>query len=457
MASRPIRLLLCDECDRFNDSAGEEGDPIALAEKRQTSYWNYKTGLFSTPTVEGVSRIDAEYVTGTQEEWQHQCPNCGEWHFLDYRQMAVDYENKIDEYNRRNVIVNDVKWRCPDCGNEFSELQMKNAPQKYMAHNLDALKNGVRSFHINGFSSTFLSWKTIYREYLEAQGDPLRESVVFNTRFGLSYKLKGEYNDENQFLNRREEILSELPDEVKILTAGVDVQANRLEISVFGWGYGEQAFGICHSVIRGSPTEASTWIALDNFLDREYHFANGTSLKIVRTFIDSGFATKTIYDYCRQRMEHGVFAIKGTGAVGVPLIYRYTNIRSYGIILTVLGVNDGKNQIFSRLAIDSPRGNYIHYYKDNENFRRGFDAEYFKQLISERRVARKAGGLVQLVWEKVGDKARNEPLDCFVYSLAAFKSCIGNESADDFLRRLEGEVEVAKPARKIQSRSIDIY
>ena len=104
LASRPIRILLCDEVDRFPQSAGQEGDPVDLAAKRMTTYWNYKMGLFSTPTAEGASRIDIEYLAGTQEEWQHRCPNCGEYHALDYRQMQVDFAEKRDEAGNKTVI-----------------------------------------------------------------------------------------------------------------------------------------------------------------------------------------------------------------------------------------------------------------------------------------------------------------------------------------------------------------
>lgn len=463
LASRPIRILLCDEVDRFPESASDEGDPISLAEKRQTTFFNYKTGIFSTPTVEGVSHIDKEYNLGTCEQWQHQCPNCKEFHFLDYRDMQVDFSEKVDEYQNKTIVVNSVNWRCPNCGFEFSELTMKSAPQKYIAQNPDALKNGVRSFWINGFSSTFLSWKTIMKEYLEAKGDPVRESVVFNTRFGMSYKLTGEFSDENAFLNRREEITSELTEGVLLLTAGVDVQANRLEVSVFGWGFNEQCFGICHEIIRGSPNEAATFMALDSFLDREFHFSNGDKLKIARTFIDSGFATKNIYEYCRTRQQRGIFPIKGNGGVGVPLIYRYSHIRDKNIILTILGVNDGKSQIFSRLAIDKPENaGYIHFYKDNEKFRRGFDRNYFQQLIAEKRVVRKSGGLLQIVFEPIQAKVRNEALDCFTYSLAAKVSCVGNMDSDKFFAALadsktEKPAIKKTPAKKIQCRSIDIF
>lgn len=449
LASRPIRILLCDETDRFPISAGSEGDPISLAEKRQTTYWNYKTGLFSTPTVEGESRIDAEYRIGTQEQWQHCCPNCGEYHFLDYRQMVVDFEETVDEHKNKTVLVKSVKWRCPDCGMEFDEMRMRNAKQKYIAQNPDAIKNSIRSFWINGFSSAWLSWKLIMREWLEARGNPARESVVFNTRFGKSYRLTGEFNDENIFLQRRESYPAELPEGVLLLTGSVDVQANRLEYEICGWGVGEQCYGIVRGIIRGEPNDAATWQGLDSVMDREYFFANGTALLVARCFIDSGYATKSVYEYCRYNRHKGRFAIKGSGAVGIPLLYKYANPKGAGVILTILGVNDGKQEVFSRLAIDAPGNMYFHFPVDDEFLKRGYDEVYFKQLISEKKVVRKSGGLLNVVWEPVSAGVRNESLDLRVYNIAAMKSCIGNLGETFWTRQAQS---LKTPVRKTEER-----
>lgn len=97
LASRPIKILLADEVDRFPDSAGTEGDPVDLAVKRMTTFWDRVMGLFSTPTISGESRIEEEYQEGTQEEWQHECPNCKEYHLLTHRQMFTDYETVTDK------------------------------------------------------------------------------------------------------------------------------------------------------------------------------------------------------------------------------------------------------------------------------------------------------------------------------------------------------------------------
>ena len=407
LASRPIRILLCDECDRFATSAGAEGDPISLAEKRQSSYWNAKTFICSTPTVEGESRIDAEYQLGTQEEWQHKCPNCGTFHTLKFEDMKVDFEEKLVN-NNRTVIVNSVYWRCEDCGFEYSELAIKNSEQRYLIKNPAALKTGVRSFFINGFASPWVSWKTIMQEYLTAKGNPAREAVVYNTRFGRSYKLTGEYSDENEFLRRREHYAAELPDGVLILTGAVDVQYNRLEYLVCGFGIDEECWGILRGIVRGSPQDVSTWQQLDQILDHEYKFFNGTGLKIARTFIDSGYSTKMVYDYCKANQFKGRYAIKGTGIISAPIIYKYFYPKNAGIVVTILGVNDAKQEIFSRLSIEKPGANYLHF---PENPERGFDSTFFQQLISERRVIKRSGGLLYSVFEPVRAKIRNEAID----------------------------------------------
>lgn len=464
LASRPIRILLCDEVDRFPVSAGGasgEGDPVDLAAKRMTTFWNYKMGLFSTPTNEGASRIDVEYLAGTQEEWQHQCPNCGEFHSLDYRQMQTDYTEQTDEAGNKTVIVKKVLWRCPDCGFEFDERAIKSAPQKYVAQNPDAIHNEIRSFWLNGFSSPWLTWAGIMREWLEAQGMPTRETVVCNTRFGLSYKLAGEYDDEKVFLDRRDEYDAEIPEGVLLLTGAVDVQKNRLEYEIAGWGFGEERFGIMRGVIMGEPTDVGTWHELDKILDREFHFANGNALKISRTFIDSGYSTRAVYEYCTENIHKQRFPIKGKGGAGLPLLYQYSKLKNLPLPLTILGVDDGKQEIFARLGIGEIGAQFMHFPKDDAFIeRRGYNSLYFKQLIAERRIFRKVGGVVQVAWEPVADGVRNEALDMAVYNLACMKSCEAKRGAEFWKKRAEliqSKVEVPKvQARASQSNTGDV-
>lgn len=424
LASRPVRVLLADEVDRFPDSAGTEGDPVDLAAKRMTTFWNRVMGLFSTPTNEGSSRIDVEYQTGTQEEWQHECPNCGEYHLIRHTEMECETEEHKDAKGRKIVIVSDVKWRCPDCGSTFSEDEMRKVPQKYISKNPAALHNGIRSFFVNGFTSPWLTWNDIMREWLESKGDPTREKVVMNTRFGESYAQQGAFEDYQQFIRRREKYGADLPDGVLLLTGAVDTQDNRLEYEITGWGYGEECWGICKGVILGQPDNKATWDALDAVLDKVYRFKNGTGLKVARAFIDSGgHYTSKVYEYCEKNFSKQRFAIKGTaGTPGIPLNYKIGKASGSKIPLVMLGVDDGKQQVMNRLAIDEPGAKYFHFPLDEEFLgTRGYDELYFKGIISEHKKKVKRKGVIHEIWEPTAG-VRNEPLDLRVYNLACMNS-----------------------------------
>lgn len=424
LASRPVRVLLADEVDRFPDSAGTEGDPVDLAAKRMTTFWNRVMGLFSTPTNEGSSRIDVEYQTGTQEEWQHECPNCGEYHLIRHTEMECETEEHKDAKGRKIVVVNDVKWRCPDCGSIFSEDEMRKVPQKYISKNPAALHNGIRSFFVNGFTSPWLTWNDIMREWLEAKGDPTREKVVMNTRFGESYAQQGAFEDYQQFIRRREKYGADLPDGVLLLTGAVDTQDNRLEYEITGWGYGEECWGICKGVILGQPDNKATWDALDVVLDKVYRFKNGTGLKVARAFIDSGgHYTSKVYEYCEKNFSKQRFAIKGTaGTPGIPLNYKIGKASGSKIPLVMLGVDDGKQQVMNRLAIEEPGAKYFHFPLDEEFLgTRGYDELYFKGIISEHKKKVKRKGVIHEIWEPTAG-VRNEPLDLRVYNLACMNS-----------------------------------
>lgn len=424
LASRPVRILLCDEVDRFPDSAGTEGDPVDLASKRMTTYWNRVMGLFSTPTNEGASRIDIEYEAGTKEEWRHQCPHCGEFCKLKYSDMETDAE-RVEGTSRKTYLIKSVKWRCPYCGFDATEQEMKRASQKYIVTNPKALGNGCRSFSLNAFSSPWISWAEIMREWLEAKGDPEREKVVQNTRFGESYSSPKAFEDEEIFLRRRETYGAELPQGVLYLTAAVDTQDNRLEYEVCGWGTEEECWGIRKGIILGSPGSENTWAQLDAVLDHPYSFADGKKLKVVRTFIDSGgHFSSAVYAYCRANIAKQRFAIKGKGGIpGMPLYgNKLGKAEDATLPLVILGVDDGKEMVLSRLSIKEAGPKYFHFPLDEKGVdRRGYDDIYFKGIISEHRKRIKKNGIFREIWEPTAG-VRNEPLDLRVYNLACMLS-----------------------------------
>lgn len=442
LAKRSIKILLCDEVDRFAKSAGSEGDPVDLAVKRTSNFWDAKIGLFSTPTDEG-SRIYQEYMLGCQKRWKHRCPNCGEFEWLSIDDMFYDYD-EFEVKGRKSHHVKHVKWRCPDCGMEFTEAQMKSSEQKYVADNPGI--RDVQSFKVNAFSSPWLDWRKLIGEYLDAKDNIESMKTFVNTRLTEVYKPVGELKDIDKYMARREEYKAQVPDGVLILTAAVDVQNNRLEYEIKGWGKGEESWGIRKGIIVGVPDQAETWRELDDILDRTYHFADGTGIQVHRTFIDSGGSyTQEVYQYCSANVHKQRFAIKGASEFSAPIIYKTAKAKGFeNLLLLLLGVSQAKQYVFQRLKeIDMPGPGYIHF-PSNEG--RGYDDVYFRGLLAERMEQKLIKGKLISQWVNIAKDHRNEPLDLSVYNLACIKSIDPDWSRFEDLR--QGRVEEKKSGRK---------
>lgn len=441
LAKRSVKLLLCDEVDRFAKSAGTEGDPVDLAIKRTSNFWDAKIGMFSTPTDEG-SRIYREFMLGTQEKWEHECPNCHSFHWLDLDNMEYDY----DEYEvkeRKSYHVKNVVWRCPDCGFSFTEAQMKASNQKYIPQNPNI--KDVRSFQVNAFSSPWLDWKDLIAEYLVAHNNPEQLKTFVNTRLAEIFRPVGQIKDINALMERREFYEAEVPEGVLILTAAVDVQNNRLEYEICGWGRDEECWGIRKGIILGVPDQPHTWDDLDEVLDRTYHYKDGTGIKVSRTFIDTGGGySDEVYSYCEKTAYKERFGIKGASEFSVPIIYKPAKAKGHeNLLILLIGVSQAKTYIYQRLHdITEPGGGYFHF-PNNEG--RGYDEVYFKGLMAEQLEQKLVKGRLVSVWVNIAKDHRNEPLDLKNYNLAAIKSMNPDWSKYEKIRN--GEVNSEKVKR----------
>jgi len=411
LASRPIRILLCDEVDRFPISAGTEGDPIALAEKRQQTFWNRKKVYVSTPTIEGASRIQNDYLKGTQEKWMKKCPCCGEYVFINFYGTKFQHE----WISPKVANVWDVNFKCPECWAEADEFAWKAQPGKWIAENPNI--KGTRSFHLNAFYSPWYHWDAIIKEWLEAKKDPKLLQVVINTLFGLPYKEKLDIDSEDDFLKRREPYESELPDGVLLLTCGVDTQDDRLEYEVTGWGRGDESWGIEYGVVLGKPDDPTTWQMLDDKLKKVHHFEDGKGLLIACTCIDSGgHFTTEVYKFCKKNEHRRIVAVKGKGGPGMQLIHKLSRNNKENALVIILGVDEGKTNIISALKVEEPGPRYCHF-PDEED--RGYVRSYFSGLLSEHQELIRTGGIAHYVWKKNVEHARNEAFDTRNYAQAA--------------------------------------
>lgn len=419
LASKPVRYIFLDEIDRFPASAGTEGDPIELAERRTETYrHNRKIVKTSTPTIKGVSKIEKAYLKGTQEEWHTECPHCRNFSFIQFDDVKFDREKFKDEGGEINYIVRNARWQCPLCKREIAEHDAKRCPAKWVIKNERALENGVRSFRLNAFMSPWSDWKEIALSFLHAKDDPERLKVFHNTMLGESWELRDRSGAPEKLYDRREHYNAEIPTGVLVLTMGIDTQDNRLEYEVVGWDRNEQSWGIERGIIPGRADSPGVWEEVDALLDREWKMQNGMGMRVLATFIDSGgHFTQDVYRECARRHMRHIWPIKGEGGAGKLYVRRMKSGTGYsGAYAFMIGVDVGKEAILYATGVEEPGPRYMHYPIDE---RRGYDMEYFHGLLSEKQVIHRRAGQSVLVWEKIYE--RNEPLDMRNYALAAYR------------------------------------
>ena len=312
--------------DRWALSAGSEGDPWALAAARTTTFYNAKMVAVSTPTIKGYSRIEKLFLDGTQERWCSQCPSCGEWHNITFDDIKFDFDT-TGSGRRKSYTLHSVHWCCPSCGCLHTEAEMRAQPARWIAENPGAIERGRRSFWVNAFSSPWRSWDKIVLKFLEVKNDPEELKVFYNTVLGELWEDRGDLEDEDTMLARREDYGTredgtpvELPDGVLVLTCGVDTQDDRLEYEVVGHGHYGETWGIKKGIIMGDPNYDDPWERLDEVVSHVYKFQNGRGLTVSMTCVDSGgHKTQSVYMQTRARLQRRIFAIKGQGGDGIPI------------------------------------------------------------------------------------------------------------------------------------------
>lgn len=409
LASRPIRILLCDEVDRYPASSGDEGDPLTLAVKRTANFWNRRIVMVSTPVMKQTSRIEPAFEQSTKDEWCVPCPRCGEYQPYSWDRIL---------YKERTEPV----MRCVHCGQESGESEWKFGTGKWIA----GAESGIRGFHLNAFASPWVTWPEIVAGYLEAYavGEEALKGWI-NTALGESYE-NSEGVIELEDLNSNGEDYPKLPDgtqavpeDVLVLTCGVDVQDDRLELEVVGWGLGNQSWGIEYKILYGSPGGADVWRDLDSYLAKPFRKRTGEELLIACTCIDSGgHNTDAVYKFTKARTRRRIFPIIGRGAWGMPSVRKPSRNNRYRVPLFTLGVSTIKGTLHTRLKAQKGEGGYCHFPKSKET---GYDEIYFAGLLSERMVVKRGRGREFVRWELRDAKTRNEPLDCRVYAIGAYE------------------------------------
>ena len=421
LASRPIRLVLCDEVDRYPASAGAEGDPIQLAKKRSATFWNRKIVLVSTPTNKGASRIEDAFEKSDMRFYHIPCKHCS-------HKQTMKWSNVQWTDNDPST----AKYVCDGCGTLWNDAD-RIWSIRHGEWVATAPFTGVAGFAINGMYSPWTPLSDGVREFLTVKKNPEQLRVWTNTYLGETWEDQGEQVDDYMLADRREP-MEVVPDEAVMITAGVDVQDNRLEMSVIGWGRDDESWVIAHETMYGDPSTPQLWTTLDSRLMKRYTTTSGREIGIRAACVDSGgHFTNSVYKYCKKNYGRRIFAIKGRGGEGTAIVAKPSRNNVVKCPLFPVGVDTVKDLLFARMRIADPGPGYIHFHEDLED-------EYFKQLTAEKVVTKYHRGFKKRVFQKI--RPRNEALDCMVYAVAAY--AIININVNTLADKIEAEL--AQPA-----------
>lgn len=442
LRSMPARYLFFDEVDAYPGDVEGEGDPVNLAKARSRTFSKKKIFLCSTPTIENRSRIEFAFNQTDQRRYFVPCPECSHMQWLQWQQ--IKWEKGKPET---------AHYECESCQFKIYNWQKTEMLQKgEWRATAESTNPKVVGFHLSALYSPvgWLSWEDCVRLWDEANREKNQEKLktFINTILGETWKDKGEAPDWKRLYERRDTYeINSLPEGVCFLTAGVDVQKDRLEVEIVGWARGKRSWSIDYRVFPGDTSSISNpcWQQLSALLGEVWQTKGKQDLEIKLMTVDSGFNTQTVYGWCRQYPMAKVIAVKGvesqTVAIGSPsavdVNVRGTKMRR-GLRVFPVGVNMIKSELYGWLRLDSPDEGapephgFCHFPQ--------YDEEYFKQLTAEELVVKFVKGFKRHEWQKI--RERNEALDARVYARAAATIVGIDRFKDEHWARLETEAGV---------------
>ncbi len=406
LSSRPVRLVLADEIDRWPASVGAEGDPLALAIRRTTAFTRRKIVLVSTPTVKGASRIEDWFAVSDQRAFLTPCPRCAEPFTIEWEHVRWDDDPAM------------AYLECPHCHGRIEDHE-RHAMIAAGAWRATAPWAGIRGYRAWEVLAPWRRLSDLVASFLVARRSLETRQVWVNTCRARVWEAPGERVEPSSLLLRREVYAAEAPAGVAILTVGVDTQDDRLEALVVGWGLGEEAWILDRASLPGDPARPDVWAELDALLAREWVCALGGTMRTQCTLVDAGgHRTQAVYSAVIARQMRRVFVAFGRSGgekgliVSPPKPIRPAS--GTGTVLRhIVDVDQVKALLYARLRVAEPGPEYIH-------FPTTVGETFFNELTAEKFVTkRNKYGVPAKTWEQV--RERNESLDCFVLALAALR------------------------------------
>ncbi len=469
LARRSIRYLFCDEIDKYEASAGREGDPIGLATERLSTYGTRARRIeCCSPTTKGHSRIADSYEHSNKQKPWAPCWSCGEFQILKWSQ--VKWDNTLPDEQRHL----DAHYECEHCGESWDDVQRWDACEK-VDWRAEKPFVGVDGFWISHIYNPFKALSKIVRKFLDSKDKKEQLKEFINTNLAELWEEAGETPDWQRLYDRRERypfgaeparpnFEAVVPKGGLFLTSAVDVQDDRLEYEVAARGRNGERWSVAYGVIQvldesGEPlrsTNQALWFELDKVLAQEWQHENGGTLPILAMGIDTGSRPNPVYEFARRHARPAyskagarvvtprtVVPVKGSSREPLKIVASWSSDNAaqkrHGLRIVSVGTGVAKQHIYDTLQAPRWSGHgpapfgYWHFPE--------YDESYFQMLCSEKRIEKDSG----VVWEKHG---RNEALDIAVYD-EAMSILVG---VNDFrekhwlvLERQAGTVTVAKP------------
>jgi phage terminase large subunit GpA-like protein len=452
LRSMPVRYLMLDEVDAYPGDIEDEGDPVALAEARTRTFGvRSKILLASTPKLKGTSRITREFDATDKRFYFVPCPHCGLKQVLNFNRM------KWEAGQPRTVT-----YQCEGCDGAMREhhktAMLAGGEWRATAETND---RSVRGYHLSALYSPigWMSWAEVVAFYEGSINDVEKRKSFINTVLGEEYEEEAEIVPDWQRLYERREDwpFRGVPMRGLFLTAGADVQADRIELDVWAWGRGLESWLVEHMVVYGDPGEAGTWEHLTNLLSTTWRHASGKRLVLQRLAIDTGAFTQQVYAWVRKQSRLTVLAVKGvpqydrsvpvSGPVYVEVAQNGRRIKR-GVSLWTVSVSFFKSETYKLLQLDRPTDADLATY----GYPAGYvhlpltlNDEWIKQLVAEQRVIVRGrrGWAVKTEWRQL--RPRNEALDMRVYARAAVWMAGADRWTDVHWRDLETQLGLEPP------------
>lgn len=450
LRSMPIRYLFADEISNWPLDVDGEGDPLGLAEER-TNTFGRKRKVFktSTPGTKGLCRIEGEYLKSDQRRYFVPCPHCGHMHVLEWANFI------IPRTSDGRSMTSKAYMACPECGGVIEERHKTDLLNRgeWRATAPEQVDPTRRGYHISALYSPigWKSWAKIAKQWVEAQGHPEKLKAFVNNVLAETWEEDYSAKLDAATVRERAETYDLLfaPRGVLVLTAGVDVQQNRIEIQIIGWGEGEEAWVVHYAVIYGEPTSYEVWQQVLDVINTPIRHETGVEMHVYAAILDSsdGNFTHEVYAVAREHRRRHILAGKGFAGsrppIGAPT-KQDINIRGklikHGALMYPVGVDGIKSTIYGRLKPRKDKaGAPVTAGPGVIHFPLGLHADYFDQLTAEKQAVKFINGMPKRYWKK-RDKDRNEALDTMVYAYSALHYVYSRHNRASFWKQMAERV-----------------